>query len=87
MRAAMEKKMADTKNRFFIMAEKLNGMSPLTKLNSGYSYVSKDSAVVKSIEDVKKGDKLKITVIDGYIAATINEIEKEEKFKDIDLGE
>ena len=87
MRTAMEKKMADTKNRFFIMAEKLNGMSPLTKLNSGYSYVSKDSAVVKSIEDVKKGDKLKITVIDGYIAATINEIEKEEKFKDIDLGE
>lgn len=87
MHLIMEKKLSDTKSRFFILAEKLNGMSPLTKLQSGYSYVSKNNAVVKSINNLKNGDKLKITVTDGYIDATIDNIEKQEKYKDINLGD
>lgn len=86
LNAIMDKKLADTKSRFFIMAEKLNGMSPLTKLSSGYSYVSKENKVVKSVENVCEGDKLKITVTDGYIDATVCNIVNEE-LKDLNLGE
>lgn len=79
MHTVMMRKLSDTKGKFCIMAERLNGMSPLTKLSSGYSYVSNKNKVVKSIKNVKTGDILRITVTDGYIDAVAECIEKEEK--------
>ncbi len=52
--------------------EKLNGLSPLRKLNQGYSFVAdKDGKAVTSIEGVKESDELTIHVTDGEIKAKV----------------
>ena len=37
-RQAMKDKLADRKNRLSLLAERLHGLSPLLKLQQGYSY-------------------------------------------------
>jgi len=54
--------------------EKLNGLSPLKKLNQGYSFVADTCGkAVTSIEGVKEADELTIHVTDGEIKATVKE--------------
>ena len=54
--------------------EKLNGLSPLKKLNQGYSFVADGSGkAVTSIEAVKEADELKIHVTDGEIGVIVKE--------------
>lgn len=52
--------------------EKLNGLSPLRKLNQGYSFVAdEEGRAVISVEKVKPGDGLTIHVTDGEIKAKV----------------
>ncbi len=54
--------------------EKLNGLSPLKKLNQGYSFVADSSGkAVASIEGIKESDELTIHVTDGEIRAKVKE--------------
>ena len=54
--------------------EKLNGLSPLKKLNQGYSFVVDSSGkAVASIEGIKESDELKIHVTDGEIWVKVKE--------------
>ncbi len=54
--------------------EKLNGLSPLKKLNQGYSFVADMSGkAVTSIEGIKASDELTIHVTDGEIKAKVEE--------------
>ena len=54
--------------------EKLNGLSPLKKLNQGYSFVvDSDGKAVASIEGIKESDELTIHVTDGEIKAKVKE--------------
>lgn len=54
--------------------EKLEGLSPLKKLNQGYSFVSDEKgAAVTSIENVQAEDELTIHVTDGEIKARVQE--------------
>lgn len=54
--------------------EKLNGLSPLKKLNQGYSFVEgKDGKAVTSIQKVGPEDVLTIHVTDGEIRAEVQE--------------
>ena len=54
--------------------EKLNGLSPLKKLNQGYSFVADSSGkAVASIEGIKESDELTIHVTDGEIRAKVEE--------------
>ena len=78
LRNAMEKKMTLAKQRFVIYIEKMKGLSPLTKLNQGFSYVADmQGNVIKSIDDVKKDDRIQIYVTDGSLKARIEDIQKE----------
>ena len=47
----------------------MKGLSPLDKLNQGYSYVEKEGKAITSVQDVKEGDLLEICVSDGKITA------------------
>ena len=47
----------------------MKGLSPLDKLNQGYSYVEKDGKAVTSVGKIKEGDLLEICVADGKIMA------------------
>lgn len=54
--------------------EKLNGLSPLKKLNQGYSFVADENKkAVTSILEVKPDDRLTIHVTDGEITAKVQE--------------
>ncbi len=68
----MDSDMKDRHHRLVLLSEKLNVLSPLTRLSSGYSYVAVDSGkALKSIGQVNRGDALKIYVTDGCITARV----------------
>ncbi|MGN0334612.1 MAG: exodeoxyribonuclease VII large subunit [Lachnospiraceae bacterium] len=57
--------------------EKLNGLSPLRKLNQGYSFVADtDGKAVTSVSQVNRGDSLEIHVTDGKLRVTVDETTK-----------
>ena len=66
------RKLKDKKHRLQLTVERLEGMSPLHKLNLGYSYtVDGKNRNVKSISQVKKDDELEIYVTDGKIVTQV----------------
>lgn len=68
----MDNLLKKVKYRMSLDAGRLHGVSPLTKLSSGYSYVSDaEGKNVKSVKDVKEGDNLTINVTDGLISANV----------------
>ncbi len=79
LRLAMERKMTTSKQQLAIYIERMRGLSPLVKLNQGFSYVaSADGKVMKSIKDVKKEDLLTIYVTDGIVKAKVEDTVKED---------
>lgn len=49
----------------------LDSYSPLKTLSRGYSVAMKESKVIKKVEDVSKGDKIDIKLINGKIEAEV----------------
>ena len=79
LRNMMEKSLTLAKQRLAIRIEGMRGLSPLAKLNQGFSYVSSESGtVVKSIEQVKKEDRLTIYMTDGIVKAKVEDTMKED---------
>ena len=78
LRMAMEQKLTLSKQKLAIRIERMKGLSPLEKLNQGFSYTSVNGKTVKSIQDVKKDDKLEIYVTDGIVMAKVEETVKED---------
>lgn len=77
MRNAMERKLGTAKQRLAIRIEQMKGLSPLAKLNQGFSYVMSESGkVVKSVEHVTLNDSLKIYVTDGIVKAKVEDTYK-----------
>ncbi len=76
LQAAMEGQIQDRKHSLALLIEQLKGLSPLDKLNQGYSYASdKEGRTLSTIEQVEPGDLLRIFVKDGRLEATV--IDKE----------
>ena len=55
---------------------KLEYLSPLKTLGRGYSVVSKNGKTIKSVKEVKKNDRIEITVFDGKYFAVAGDGEK-----------
>ena len=68
---AMQSLMVEYKNKVSLYAAKMDGLSPLKKLTTGYSFVENNGKNVTSIEDVSINDKLDIYVKDGVIKAIV----------------
>ncbi len=78
LRQIMDKKLEKEKHRFQICLEKMKILSPIMKLNQGFSYVSdQNGKVVKSIARAKKGDQLSIYVTDGVILTSVEKVKEE----------
>lgn len=57
--------------------QRLEGLSPLNKLKSGYSYVADGSgATLRSVNQLKKDDKVEIFLLDGRVNASVENIIK-----------
>ena len=69
---AMKSRIINERHRLAIYIEQLKGLSPLDKLNQGYSYVS--DAKGRTVADVNRvsiGDELQIYVKNGRIDTTV----------------
>lgn len=73
-------------NRFSKYANDLNSLigsldtlSPLKIMSRGYTYVTRDTKVVKSIEDLSIDDKIQLNFSDGSANAVIKTINSEDK--------
>ena len=72
MTSAMRNQITGKRHRLAIYIEKLKGLSPLDKLNQGYSYISdKEGRTLTDINKVKIGDKLQIYVKNGRMEAEV----------------
>ncbi|MDU7710372.1 MAG: exodeoxyribonuclease VII large subunit, partial [Clostridium sp.] len=77
LRLLMEACLENRRHRFAIYVEQMKGLSPLAKLNQGYSYVAgATGANIKSVRQVKPGDKIKVYMTDGSVQAEVREIEE-----------
>lgn len=69
---AMKARIVRERHRLAIYIEQLKGLSPLDKLNQGYSYVSDEKGkTVTDVNRISEGDKLQIYVKNGRIEAEV----------------
>lgn len=79
MRELMEDRIRRSRHKLELYIERMKGLSPILKLNSGYSYVEDEAGkALKSIFQVQKGDKLKIHVTDGTVCAEVCDKKEEQ---------
>lgn len=64
-------KLIIAKKDFSGAVTKLDALSPLKTLARGYSIAKKGESIVKSVKDLKTGDKIAIRFSDGETEATI----------------
>ena len=77
---AMERQIREKRQTLAVYLERFSGLSPLRKLNRGYSYVAdKNKKAVTSVEQAKVGDRLFISVTDGCMETEVRSIRKEER--------
>ena len=70
-----EKLLSVHQKRYEIAVHNLERLSPLNTLKRGYSLVSREEHLIKSVKDVHIGDTLEITVTDGHFKAKVCEKE------------
>lgn len=72
----MKEKIRIKRQRVELAAERLAGLSPVARLEGGYSVASKDGCVIKEIAQVNSGDTISIDVTDGTILAQVQDVQK-----------
>jgi exodeoxyribonuclease VII large subunit len=61
--------------------ERMKAVSPLEKLNSGFSYVeAADGKNIRSVTQVHEGDSLRIRVSDGVIDTKVEQVQQGDRF-------
>lgn len=78
LRVRMQAGLKDARVRLAIDLEKMKSLSPLQRLNQGFSYVEGEAGTaIKSIHQVKEGDRLTVHVTDGRILVRAEEKQEE----------
>ena len=70
MRALIDRK----RHRYEVLLATLHGRSPTAKLMNGFGYVTRDGQPVLSVDGIQPGQKILVTIHDGGIAATVEEV-------------
>ena len=71
----MERQLTETKHRLALYVEEMKGLSPLQKLQSGYTYTADESGShIDSVSRLTKGQHLMLTFADGKAKVTVDEI-------------
>ncbi len=75
MQERMQRILQSRRHELAIYIEQMKGLSPLEKLNSGYSYVSDENGKnVRSVTQVKAGQALTIRLKDGQVGAQVKKV-------------
>ena len=71
----IEQKILSAKHQLALYAEELKGLSPLQKLQDGYSYVENAQGKnVNRVKDLTKGEILTVKMTDGQAKVSVEEI-------------
>ncbi len=70
---SMNALLGSDREQFARLAAALDAMSPLKVLSRGYSIARGPNGVVKSVRDVRSGDRLEIRVADGEIGCIVQD--------------
>ena len=74
--AKMQDKIRQRRQRVELAAQRLKGLSPVERLEGGYSVVSRNGRVIKEISQVGMGDEISVDVSDGTILAQVQGVRK-----------
>ena len=75
IKALMDQKLKMSRHQLELRKERLKGLSPLDKLNQGYSYVADGRGrTVTGIQKVQIGDPIQVYVKDGRIDASVTAV-------------
>ena len=75
--SAQSRTVEQTNRQFVALTAKLDAMSPLKVLTRGYAMAQTlDGQVVRSVRQLQPGDKVKLTIHDGYVITTVDEKEE-----------
>jgi len=78
----MRTRINENRYRLQLLINTMKGLSPLHKLQSGFSYVADDEGRnITSVHSVSNGDRINIAVTDGYIDAQVQGIRETEHDK------
>jgi len=76
MKNLIHDRLRSERHALALMGARLEGASPLTRLDRGYGYIEKDGKAVRSVEDVTVGDRLNVQLKDGKLQTEVTWIEK-----------
>ncbi len=83
MRLVIDQKLLSVKHQMELYVEELKGLSPLYKLQGGYSYVENtDGGNVHSVNQLEPGQKLSLVLEDGQADVQVQEIRKGELWQE-----
>ncbi len=90
-RSELDSRMKDSlslsKQRISVLAAKLDGVSPLKRISSGYGYLEdSEGKAISSIKDIKSGDTFTAYVRDGRIEAGVIRTSSKAEFLTNDYG-
>lgn len=78
LQIAMDRQLFEKRKQMELYIQRMKGLSPLDKLNQGFSFVSDmDGHTIRSISQVNEGDELKIQVTDGKILTKVMDISEQ----------
>jgi exodeoxyribonuclease VII large subunit len=69
--SAMKKQVLEFRYRLALQAKSLDALSPLKTLSRGFAKISKDQALVTSVNQLHSGDEIDIRLSDGNKQATV----------------
>lgn len=72
LEAGIKIKSEKEKNKYIELVAKLDALSPLKTLSRGYSITEKEGKIIKSKDELKKGDKIDLRFTDGRKSAIID---------------
>lgn len=74
LKAAFEKIIFEKKESYLMLISKLDNLSPLKILRSGYSLITtKSGEVINSVKKVKENEKIKVKLKDGDLICSVEE--------------
>ncbi len=75
--AAQTKQVGKKRQNFIALTAKLDAMSPLKVLTRGYAMTQlEDGTVVRSVEQIRPGNRLDITLCDGRLSANVTDVKE-----------
>ncbi len=73
--STMNRILKDRRHKLEVYIARLEGLSPLSKLNKGYALITgEDHKPIQSVKKIKKEDTLILSLLDGDVKARVEEI-------------